>query len=124
MSESLNEVYQQLRPLLQKYSTKLVAKKDSEKGIELWTNKEITWSGRQFRELFFASAAIQKNFVGFYYFPIYMHPETKKDISPRLLKLLKGKSCFHVKKLDDELLKDIESSLKKGYEFYKKQGFV
>jgi hypothetical protein len=36
-----------------------------------------------------------------------MNDATRKKLSPDLLKLLKGKTCFHVKALDVGLRKDI-----------------
>ena len=47
-----------------------------------------------------ASLILQKDFVGFYYMPVYMEPGVKKKLAPELVKLLKGKSCFHVKEFD------------------------
>ncbi|MNL75547.1 hypothetical protein D3C87_2013720 [compost metagenome] len=67
---------------------------------------------------------IKKGHVGFYYMPVYAEPEMKKVFDPILLKLLKGKSCFHIKKLDDELLAHIESALAEGYRLYKEKGWV
>jgi len=38
-----------------------------------------------------------------------------KDVfRPELLKLLKGKSCFHIKQLDANLEKQIKEALEKG----------
>jgi len=124
MTQDFKEIFKTLKPVFQKHTSKLVVKKDSPGYYELWTGKPVELAGRKFDELFFASIAIKKNFVGFYYFPIYTNPEIKKDLPPGLLKLLSGKSCFHVKKLDDNLLKDIESALEFGYRFYSKKGFI
>jgi len=56
--------------------------------------------------------------------PIYSDAEIKPVFQPELLRLLKGKSCFHVKKLDDELLWQIEEALKIGYALYQARGWV
>ena len=55
-----------------------------------------------------AAVILQKGYVGLYLMCIYLNDEAKKKLSPNLMKLLHGKSCFHVKKLDDGLRKDIE----------------
>lgn len=79
--------------------------------------------GRTYDELFFASASILKGHVGFYFFPIYTNPKAF-TLDPELKKLLKGKSCFHIKTLTPELKKKIAALLKEGYALYKKGKFV
>jgi hypothetical protein len=71
-----------------------------------------------------AAAIVQKGFVGFYLMCIYMNPAMQKKISPALLKLLKGKSCFHVKNLDEGLMKDVEAALELGRKDYEGRGWV
>jgi len=58
--------------------------------------------------------------------PVYTDAELKKEdvFGPELLKLLKGKSCFHVRALDEKLEKQIEKALKLGFELYKKRGWI
>lgn len=43
---------------------------------------------------------------------------------PDLLKLLKGKSCFHIKKIDDKLIKQMKKALDIGYNLYNKRGWI
>jgi hypothetical protein len=84
----------------------------------------VVIDGRKKKEVFFAGLIIQKAYVGFYYMPIYAETDLKTVFKPELLRLLKGKSCFHVKKLDEELLRQIEAALKIGYELYRGRGWV
>jgi hypothetical protein len=67
---------------------------------------------------------IQKDYVGFYYMPVYIEPEMKVLFSPQLLKLLKGKSCFHVRRVDEELLAQVGSALQTGFDLYTRRGWV
>jgi hypothetical protein len=71
-----------------------------------------------------AAVILQKDFVGFYLHYIYMNDELKKQVSPSLLKLLKGKTCFHVKELDDGLRKDITAALELGTKVYRARGWM
>jgi hypothetical protein len=48
----------------------------------------------------------------------------KKVFKPELLKCLKGKSCFHIKKNDPVIMEQIKESLKIGYEMYKERGWL
>ncbi len=75
-------------------------------------------------DLAMASAILQKDFVGFYLMCIYTNEAIKKKLSPALLKLLKGKTCFHINKLDDNLRKDIETALRLGTKAYHDRGWV
>jgi len=75
-------------------------------------------------DLQLAAAILQKGYVGFYLMCIYMNDEQKKKLSPALLKLLKGKTCFHVKKMDDALAKDIEAALGLGTKVYRERGWL
>jgi len=57
-------------------------------------------------------------------------PEATRDLdgifdriesSPRLLK---GKSCFHVKQLGDGLMRSIDDALERGFELCRERGWV
>jgi len=123
-TDPLIDAYKKLKPLLEKYASELTVKKDTSTGYELWTNKQALIAGKMQGELFFAAFVIQKNFVAFYYFPVYTHPELQKNISKKLLKMLKGKSCFHITNLDSETFNDISNTLELGFEHYKKLGWI
>ena len=71
-----------------------------------------------------ASLVLQKDFVGFYYMPVYMTPAIKGRINPELVKLLKGKSCFHVKRLTPELRKGLGDALRLGVQCFRERGWV
>ncbi len=75
-------------------------------------------------DLQMAAAILQKGYVGFYLMCIYMNDAAKKKLSPSLLKLLKGKTCFQVKSLDDGLRKDIQTALEMGTESYRERGWI
>ena len=76
------------------------------------------------RELYFAGTMVQKGYVGFYFFPIYTDPVIAKDLQSELLKCLKGKSCFHIKKNDPKLLQQVEQALEVGYNLYQEKGYL
>ena len=60
----------------------------------------------------------------FYFMPVYADPSLKSQLHPQLVKCLKGKSCFHIKKNDPELMEQVKEALKVGYESFKKKGWV
>ena len=124
MYTSRSDIFQEIKKLLTRFEPPLVAKSDSDSRYELWSIKEVTIAGRKRTEVYFAGLIIQSNYVGFYYMPVYIDTQMKKVFKRELLSTLKGKSCFHIKKLDKTLLKQIRESLDIGYKLYKKNGWV
>jgi hypothetical protein len=122
--DDLQAIFGTLKPLLQTYQPPLVPKNDTERYFDLWSLKPVVVDGRKRKEVFFAGLIIQKDYVGFYFMPIYAGTDLKPAFKPELLRLLKGKSCFHVRKLDDELLRQLEEALKVGYALYQERGWV
>ena len=120
----LQAIFGAIKPFLLAYQPPLVPKTDTERYFDLWSLKPVVIDGRKRKEVFFASLVIQKDYVGFYFMPIYAETDLKTVFKPELLRLLKGKSCFHIKKLDDELLRQIEAAVKIGYELYQERGWV
>jgi hypothetical protein len=47
-----------------------------------------------------------------------------KVFNTELLKALKGKSCFHIRKNDPPTLESIRDALKAGYDIYKQNGWT
>jgi len=70
------------------------------------------------------ASSFKKSYVGFYFMPVYAEPDLKTVFQPGLLKLLKGKSCFHIRGLDDALLAQVNDALRIGFELYRKNGWV
>ena len=96
----------------------------SEGKIVLISKKPVEILGRKRDELWFASALVQKGYVGFYYMPVYSDNSVKKLIKPELLKCLKGKACFHIKKFDKEIFSQIKEALHDGYTIWHKRGWL
>ena len=124
MEPELEIIFKKLKELIKHYSPALTIQIDTNWRYELWSDKEVEIEGRKKAKIFFAGLIIQKGYVGFYYMPVYIDTEIKKVFKPELLKLLKGKSCFHVKRLDTDLEAQIKNALEKGFDLYKKNGWV
>jgi hypothetical protein len=122
--EKLNQIFGELKTLLKEYQPPLVPKAENDRQFDLWSRKEVIVAGRKRKEIYFAGIIIQKNYVGFYYMPVYAHIELKAIFPARLLSLLKGKSCFHIKRLDPELIGQIKDALKVGHDLYRKNGWI
>lgn len=118
-------IFEELKALLLPYEKGSIVLRGGTGGqLMLVSEKEVVIDGRKKQEMYFAGLLIQKGYVGFYFMPVYVEAEQKALFAPELMKLLKGKSCFHIKKWDDTLKKQVKDALKKGYEVYKEKGWV
>ncbi len=122
--EELVIIFKKLKSILKRYEGKLKPKFDLDSKYDLWSFKDLEIAGRKRKEVYFAGLIIQSNYVGFYYMPIYTDTNLKKVFKPELLKLLKGKSCFHIKKLTKEIETQISKALETGYLLYKKRSWI
>jgi hypothetical protein len=128
--ESLESVYKRLSALLSRHALPFRFQDlgvKNKKSVQLVVPKPVAipgaYGGKPV-DLQFAAVILQKGYVGFYLMCIYMNEPMKKKISPALLKLLKGKSCFCVKSLDASLEKDIEAALDAGTQYYRERRWV
>ena len=124
ISVELQPIFNELKPFLARYHPPLRSKRDEPVCYDLWSIKDLVIEGRKRKEIFFAGLIIQKGYVGFYFMPVYAEPEIWLLFKPELLRLLKGKSCFHIKKLTPELLQQIAEALDQGYRLYQARGWV
>lgn len=120
----LTALFTSLKPLLEACAPPFVGRSQGPDDYHLWSEKSVFFSGQQRSELYFAGLVIRKGYVAFYYMPVYARKEIKSSFSPRLLGLMTGKSCFHIKRLDDALAGDIRQALDVGVEAYRQLGWV
>lgn len=120
----LPTLFNTLKPLLARYQPPLASKRDEPGYYDLWSIKDLVIDGRKRKEVFFAGLITQSSYVGFYFMPVYTDTEIKPLFAPELLRLLKGKSCFHIRRADEGLLQHIAQALEVGFELYQKRGWV
>lgn len=121
---SLIEIYDTLKLVLNKYAICFNDIREGNGNINLWNQGKLIIDGRVRQEIFFAGLVIQKDYVGFYFMPVYIEPKNKEFTPENLQKSLKGKSCFHIKKLDNDLIQTIDRLLSKGVEMYQNKGWI
>ena len=117
-------IFDEIKRLLVPYEKGAMKLLTSAGQAVLISKKRVEILGRKRDELWFASALVQKGYVGFYYMPVYGDPKVKELIKPELLKCLKGKSCFHITNYDKEILSQIKETLKLGYDIWHKRGWL
>lgn len=113
------EIFEKLKSIIKPFSAGQDVRTDNEKAFNVYGKTPVVVGKKTIEGQYFASAIIQKNFVGFYFFPIYTHPDKfNSGDYPHLIKCLKGKSCFHIKKMDEAVFKEIEKILSNGARLY------
>lgn len=123
--EQLLEIFEAVKKEVKPYEKGTIkARIDIQGKYDLWSEKPVEAFGRKYPAMAFAAVILQSSYIGFYFMPVYGSEKVKEAIPPDLLKTLKGKACFHIKSTDKELMKQIKTALKIGYEGYKKQGWV
>lgn len=120
----LEAIFADVKALLAKYAPPFEVRTDEKGGYHLWKTKAIVIDGRKRKEVYFAGVIPQKGYVGFYYMPVYADADVKALFKPELLSLLKGKSCFHLRKNDPVVVKEIRRALADGVKLYKQRGWV
>lgn len=124
--ETKNNIFSLLKKVMEENCPPLVISKNSKDSIEVIGNIPTPYGSKKVivRGMYFASALIRKDNVSFYFFPIYYHEKDFKKLIPTLLKCLDGKTCFHFKKEEEVIEKELRAMFKKGIEMYKKQGWA
>jgi len=92
--------------------------------VALVSKKPVEILGRKKDEVWFASALVQKGYVGFYYMPVYGDPSIRTLLKPELLKCLKGKACFYIKKFDKEIFSQVKEALAIGHREWRQRGWI
>lgn len=118
------EIFQAIRPLMARYVPPLEPRTDVEGRYELWSAGPVAAADGKDKDVFFAGLIIQSSYVGFYFMPLAADEDRSTVFEPELLALLKGKSCFHVKRLDDEVLGQISAALDRGREIWAERGWI
>ena len=124
---NLNQIFQDIKTILQNNSNGLDGRikyidskaKGDKPSYHLYGTKYVSLFEEKPQPTFIAGVIQQKNYVSFYFSPIYSHPDDFSELSPELRKYQKGKSCFNLSKINDGLLDEIEEVLIKGINKYK-----
>jgi hypothetical protein len=124
MKTDLLIIRESLVKILSSYVPPLRITKNSNSVFEVTGTKEVMQGKKKVDGIYFASVVPKPGDIRFYFFPIYTHVKEYDQRSDELKKCLKGKSCFHIKKLSPELEKEIFLMVKNGIALYKKNYWI
>ncbi len=114
------QVFEQLKAILLPFATRLLVKVDKHGNYCLNT----PYTEKYKKELFFGAAQINKNYVSFHLFAVYMFPDLLKGISSELKKRMQGKSCFNFVAADRKLFTELRQLTKKGFDRFKQERLI
>lgn len=118
------EIDLKLRELIKRHTNVLQVRKDDSSGLEV-SGTIPTMQGKQKVDgIYFASVIPKPKDCRLYFFPIYTDVEEFTDIDTALRNCLKGKSCFHIKKMEASLEVSISAMIDKGIEVYQEKGLL
>ncbi|TXT60291.1 MAG: hypothetical protein BAJALOKI2v1_120073 [Promethearchaeota archaeon] len=128
----LEGIYKDIKDVLKAHSESLLVKdhyigskaKDAKPAYHLYGTEDVSILGKDPQKTYIAGVIQQKNYVSFYFNPIYSHPESFSDINPELKRFLKGKSCFNLTKITPTLLREIEDLVVDGIKKYRQLGWI
>src|SRR5262245_42931260 len=124
--ETRNQIFNTLQKHLEKCTPPMVvARATPNHGYELIGNKPVPYGydKKIIPGMFFASILQRKDSVAFYFFPCSGNEKMLQN-APNLVKLLKGKTCFHFKKPEQINEKELDGLLKEGVKAWKTAGHM
>jgi len=123
-NEGLLPLFGDVKKSMEPYARLLHARRDEPGYFDLWSERDILIDGRVRSGVFFCGVIIQKSYVGFYFMPLYAGQDRSLIFGPELLATLKGKSCFHLKRMTPEIRRQLDEALAAGWALWQERGWV
>lgn len=124
MKKDIHEVRETLKHILESFLGSLKVRVNKPSNFEVNGTIEAPQGKKIVQGIYFSNIVPKEKDVRFYFYPSYTHPKEFEYISDRLKKFKKGKSCFHVKFLDEELENEIKEMISRAIDIYKKEGWL
>ena len=124
MKTDLQEIQSTLQQLFNEAIPPLKVAKNNENVFEVTGNKEVLYCGKMVEGYYFASVVPKPKDIRLYFFPIYTHKPDYPELSDDLKKCLKGKSCFHIKKLTPAMEQELKEMILLGVRLYQTNNLI
>jgi len=124
MISEVSEIQNWLIDILRQNSPPLRITKDDDKTFEVTGTVPCMQGKSKVEGMYFGSVMPKAKDCRLYFFPLYTDPEKFTDISDPVRKYLKGKTCFHIKKVTEENKTEIERLITAGIAVYKEKGLL
>ncbi len=124
MKKDLTEIRESLVGALKSSFGPLKLKVDKPGNFEVSGTIEAPQGKKMVEGIYFSSIVPKEKDVRFYFYPAYTHAKDFEDLSDQMKKFKKGKSCFHIKFLDDALEAEINEMISKAVKLYQDDGWL
>jgi hypothetical protein len=124
MKTEITEIRETLKSTLEDFLGPLRIRVNKPSNFEVNGTIEAPQGKKVVQGIYFSSIVPKEKDVRFYFYPAYTHPHKFENLSDTLKKFKKGKSCFHIKYMDEELELEIKQMVSKAIEVYRKDGWL
>jgi hypothetical protein len=129
MSSEFKPIFVRLRDILRRHAGRLDVKEDSETCYCLEGNVGPAmlkvWKGKMKKPAIPVGwVEIGKAYVSYHLMAIYGNDKLLDGMSQELKARMQGKTCFNFKQEDEALFQELEHLTVRGFDCFKKAGFV
>ena len=124
MTKNVDEIRERLISILREYPDVLRVAVDTKEKFEVTGTIEAMQGKKRVEGIYFSSVVPKPKDVRFYFFPTYTHKDQLGELTDNLRKSLKGKSCFHIKWLNDDFENELRALVKKAVTLYQNDGLL
>ncbi len=124
MTKDVDEIRNEIIDLLKAHLGPLKITSDAYENFEVSGTLPTMQGKKKVEGVYFSSVVPKAKDVRFYFFPLYTHRDQLGKLPEQLKKALKGKSCFHIKRMDEEMRSSLSSLIKKSIQVYQSDGLL
>ena len=122
MVSDLDDLFAQLRPILERGGTSLVVARDVPGDIQVETTK----AGPSGTRMWFGAVQTRAEYVSVHLMPLASHPDLMEGVSDELRTLMLGRSCFNFtpETASPERLEELSALVDAGIARYRADGLA
>jgi hypothetical protein len=125
MTKDLEEIANRLKAVLQTHKAVFQVTSVQPENYQVSGTIPTMQGKKKVDGIYFASVVPKPKDVRFYFFPLYTHKDSLDGIlKDDLRKLLKGKTCFHVKYMTDEIEANLQELTDMAVSLYQKDNWL
>mgnify|MGYP000008768456 CR=1 FL=1 len=124
MTKDVNEIKSTLINLLKEHQKSFKITADANDKFEVCGTIPTMQGKQKVDGIYFASIVPKPKDVRLYFFPVYTHKDEIGELTQNLQQALKGKSCFHIKYMDEEREKDLIDLFDRSVKVYQDAGLL
>ena len=124
MTKDITEIRDTLVSLFKKHIDLFQVKADHFEKFEVCGTIPAMQGKQKVDGFYFGSVIPKPKDVRLYFFPIYTHTAEMGELPENLKKALKGKSCFHIKYLDDAMIENLNQLIEKAVKIYRQNNLL